>query len=147
MGSMTTADSASVKQARAYVQKNLYVGVRCPCCDQHAQLYKRKLGRRMVRSLVLMYKHHGTEYQNLSSTVGSQGREEGKLAYWGLIKRAPNRPGWWKVTARGERFVKRQISVPSHVMVYNGRARKMVGKNVTVAQCVGGSDAYKRLIR
>jgi hypothetical protein len=102
-------------------------GARCPCCTQFAKVYKRQINSGMARSLIRMYRVAGLDWVHIPTALPARSREEGKLAYWGLVEEASEpredggRAGWWRITSKGEAFLRRQLKVPKYALVYDAR--------------------------
>lgn len=117
-------------------------GANCPACDRHVKIYKRCINSGMARSLVVLYREAGINYAYVPDVVGARSREEGKLAYWGLVEeektKRPDggRAGWWRVTPRGKLFVTGTMRVPKYAFVYNGNVIKTEGEFVSIQDCV-----------
>ena len=92
-----------------------------------AKVYRRRLNAGMARSLILMYRAAGTDWQHIPTTTVGGSREEGKLRYWGLVEDGGHtppggpRPGVWRVTEAGESFVLGHLKVPAHALVYDSK--------------------------
>lgn len=131
---------------------NLEEGAECLCCGQFAKVYKRQINSGMARSLIAMYKAAKRDWQHVPSTTDRASREEGKLAYWGLLeeetKLRPDggRGGWWRITELGEQFVKGIVEVPKHALVYNGECLKLEGKKTYITGCLGKNFVYRELM-
>lgn len=122
----------SLGEARDWLKERLWGGARCPCCEQYARIYKRKLNKTMVKALGRVYKatapHRGFVHgPTILRGSGVFGGDLGKLAYFGLIEeeagRRPDggRKGWWRVTNKGRAFIQGHIELPKYVHVYDGR--------------------------
>ena len=140
-------------QLRAWLLSKADVGAECPLCHQHVQVYRRKINSGMARSLILMYRAGGLEFIHLPTTIGARSREEGKLAYWGLVEeekvRRPDggRAGYWRVTELGELFLREQIKVPKYARVYNGRALSLdLTERVSIKDALGTKFDYSDLM-
>lgn len=124
---MSLPNSTPLGQAKAWLRARLDKGENCPLCTQHAKIYKRTINAGMARSLIGMYQIAGTDWIHLPSQMSARSREEGKLAYWGLVEEQDlkredgGRPGVWRVTPKGVRFLKNQLQVPKYALIYNGR--------------------------
>ena len=125
----------------------------CPCCGQHVQCYRRKLNSGQARSLIWMWKAGGTEYIHLPTTIPLRSREEGKLRYWGLVEelqeKRPDggRAGWWRLTRLGEEFVRRQVSVASHIWTYADRCLGLDRTStITIIEALGKQFNYDELM-
>lgn len=110
----------TLDEAKAWLRDRVDDGAECPCCTQFAKVYRRKLNAGMAKSLIRMYQAAGTDWQNITETIPARSREEGKLRYWGLVEPGTER-GIWRVTPKGELFVKNRIKVPRHVRIYDDR--------------------------
>lgn len=116
-------------------------GANCPACDRHVKIYKRCINSSMARSLVVLYREAGTSWAYVPEVVGARSREEGKLAYWGLVEeektKRPDggRAGWWRVTPAGVGFVGGGVKVPKYVFVYNSNVIRSEGPLVDIHHC------------
>lgn len=136
---MVINEDMSLREAKDWLRERaLAEGARCPCCEQMAKVYRRTINAGMARSLAKMYRHAKTDWVHVPTVVGSRSREEGKLAYWGLVEeeveRRPDggRAGWWRVTSKGEAFLLGQLTVPKYAHVYNGRCLGFTGSPVSI---------------
>lgn len=118
---------ATLATARAWLTAKLKNGGgKCPCCTQLAKVYRRTINAGMARSLIRMYREWGLEEGYLPD-LPADSREEGKLAHWGLVQEADEtrpdggRAGWWRVTKKGEDFIKHGLMVPKHILIYDSR--------------------------
>lgn len=145
-------DGALLAEARAWLRDRIDDGAECPCCTQFSKVYRRKINSGMARSLILLYRRCGLAYGYVPDVVGSRSREEGKLAYWGLVAEMPvaredgGRAGWWCVTELGEQFARNLIRVPKYARVYNGRCLGLVGDGVDVLDALGDKFDYAELM-
>lgn len=124
-----TANS-TVAEARRALQDARQAGVQCPCCDQKVQEYRRSINIGMVRSLVAIYRvtHEPghSEWVHVPTEIGARSREEGKLAYWGILEEQHarredgGRRGFWRITDLGKQFVEGRVTLPKYAYVYNG---------------------------
>ena len=135
-------------QARAELRDALVAGESstCPCCDQFVKLYRRKLNSGMAHSLVSLWKQARQYYVHVPSTMGKSDGDIAKLRYWELIESHPEQSGYWRVTELGEQFVTGQITVPSHVLLYNNRFLGLDGDSVSIEDCLGEKFSYAELM-
>lgn len=114
----------------AKLRHDIYLpgGSVCPTCTQHAQVYRRKINSGMAISLIKMYQaSRRGEFVHVPTVIGARSREEGKLAYWGLVEEElarredGGRAGWWRVTDMGRLFVEGRMQLPKYALIYNGR--------------------------
>lgn len=149
---MSLPDSTPLSDVRDWTRTHAENGVDCPVCTQRVQVYKRKLNSGMARSLIQMYKVAGTDWVHVPTQIGARSREEGKLAYWGLVEESlmprddGGRAGWWRVTSKGELFVLKRLRVPSHARVYNGRALGLMGNPTSITDALGAKFNYSDLM-
>lgn len=126
----------SLSEAREYVSELAWEGgTTCPCCDQFAKVYRRKLNAGMARSLIRMYRAGGLDWVDITRQIPARSREEGKLAYWRLVEPGEVR-GVWRVTQEGYRFL-RGAPVESHALVYNGELLRLDGGPITITEALG----------
>lgn len=143
----------TVEEAQAWLRDHADEGVKCPCCTQLAKVYRRRVNAGMARSLIEMYRLAGTGWVHVPTQVGSRSREEGKLAYWGLVEEARHpredggRAGWWRVTAKGRLFVLGQIRIPKYARVFDGRCLSLdYSETVTIRDALGTRFDYDDLM-
>jgi hypothetical protein len=122
-------DSMTLAEVRDWLREAVKEGVHCPCCNQMAKVYNRKITSRMAFTLIEVYRAAGTDWCHVPSTVtftGDSG-EISKLRYWGLVVEGSprrddgGRAGMWRITDFGERFVKGNYRVPKYAHIYDGR--------------------------
>jgi len=153
----TPQSGATLTEARDWLRERLYDGARCPCCEQYARVYRRKLNATMIRALVALYRAGGTERYVHGPTVlrGTNvfGGEVGKLALFGLVaeetarREDGGRSGWWLVTREGEEFLHRRRVVRKYATVYDGRRLGWAGDDVTVDDALGTKFRLDELMR
>ena len=146
------SDSVSLGDARAWLRARLDQGECCPLCTQTAKMYKRKINAGMARSLIHMYRSANKGWIHVS-LIGARSREEGKLAYWGLVEEQQGqglhggRAGYWRVTDKGELFVQGKLKVPKYAKVYNGKTYGLEGDAVSIRDALGTKFNYDDLMR
>ena len=158
--------------ARTWLFDNVDDGVRCPCCDQYARAYRRKLNSSMAAFLILLIREGvggrdgfrilledvclglPDEWVDIKETkVWDVSRADyGKLAHWGLIEHKPHEPdenkysGMWRPTRKGVQFACSRLKVPSHVVLYDNELRSFSGELVGIVECLGKHFSYKELM-
>lgn len=151
LGSPPPGKSDSIGDGKNWLANHLEAGAACPLCNQHAKLYKRKVNSGMARSLIHMYRINGLNWVHVRA-IGALSREEGKLAYWGLVEEQAGtglhggRAGYWRVTPRGEAFLKNRTTVPKYARVYNGKVYGFEGDPVTIKDALGTKFDYEDLM-
>lgn len=80
----------------------------------------------MARALIEMRNRAGLDFIHVP-TFYALGGDFAKLAYWGLVEEADEqredggRAGWWRLTTKGEAFLRRQLKVPKYALVYDAK--------------------------
>jgi len=148
----------SLRDAKEWLRQRVEKGVDCPCCNQLAKVYTRKLYASMAAALLFFYKNfESTEWHSKAQLIARSGSlattfgggDFAKLAYWGLIDDddpAKRTSGLWQITGRGGRFVRREITVPSHIRLYDGKCLGFSEEQVTIDQCLGKKFNYSELM-
>src|SRR5215831_5080791 len=148
LGKMTAAFEIreTLEEARARLQAGLENGLTCPCCGQFAKRYRRKFNSGQARSLINIYIRGGRADRDwvYIPLLSAKSREEGKIAYWGLLQESEERredggrAGWWRVTLLGERFLLDGLRIPKYVFVYNAVCSGFDRTEmVTIQDCLG----------
>lgn len=153
------ADLRTVDEARAALREAAYDGAVCPCCEQTVKVYRRQINSGMARSLLLMVvagRDPGVAAEggwlHVPTVVGARSREEGKLAYWGLVEESlgrredGGRAGWWRVTDLGVRFAMDRVRLPKYALVYDGRVLGFEGPDFGIHDAIRHRFAYDELM-
>lgn len=147
------APNSSLAQIQAWLRKHANDGTNCPACQQTVKVYRRKVNAGMARSLILMYRAGGLDWVHLPTQIGSRSREEGKLAYWGLVEEQTSpredggRAGYWRVTRLGELFIQNGMTIPKYARVYNGRCLSLdPTEQVSIQEALGDRFNYNELM-
>lgn len=146
------ASADAVEYVAKYVHDRRDKGVHCPGCEQFAKVYRRKVNSGMARSLIAMYRAGGTTWVDVTEVTDRRSREEGKLAYWGLVEEFPEgredggRAGMWRVTNLGRSFVLGHTSVPQTAEVYNGVCLRTYGPKTSITTALGDKFNYAELM-
>jgi hypothetical protein len=96
--------------------------------------------------------HIPTLVANHLSDVAQQGGYTSLTAYWGLIQEGVElrddggRRGMWRITQKGEDWIKGKITIPKYVRVYNGKCVGFTGEEITVQQALGEGFNLKTLM-
>ncbi len=162
--------TTSVLKAQEMMQSRVRgAGVVCPCCKQVVRMLEKDLSPLMAYVLILMYRHfedtpdwlHVSKYLENMAAVGNEvhGGEWSKLKYWKLIEEHPpvkksvlsNKPvvdmaGHYRITERGQKFVRCEIKVPSKILLYAGHFMGFGPKEVTIKDCLGKVYRYEDLM-
>lgn len=138
--------------AREWLQERLDDGQDCPCCGQLAKVYRRKIHAAMARDLIRAWRCVGSGWFHIRTTLGHDGGDFAKLAYWGLIEEFDvtrddgGRAGWWRITGRGQAYLCDAYKVPKYVRVYNGQLLNHTGDLVGIRDALGTRFRYDDLM-
>ena len=151
--------------ARALVMVKRDEGVDCPCCDQFAKIYRRKLNSSMARSLVHVYRFfaanddwlHAPSY--LTERKVNATNDFGLLRHWGLVVHrgamrddGSDRDGFYKITDLGQQFVEGGVAIPKFIYLYS---QQLLGlsdgvysdrKLTTIRESLGSKFNYRELM-
>jgi hypothetical protein len=138
-------DSMTLAEAQARLRDGLEEGITCPCCEQFAKIYTRKLHASMAYGLYVFYQESGRAWGFLPDTLPFRqlAGDFAKLRYWGLIEEDTERredgghSGMWRITEVGEGWLLGRYTVFSHVRLYDSHYLGLVGKQVTLQDALG----------
>lgn len=143
----------TLTEAKDWLRERLDDGASCPLCTQHAKVYRRKINSGMARALIVQYRQVGREYAHTSSLCRFT-HEAGQLSWWGLLEqetdRRPDggRSGYWRVTDKGEQFVRSLIPVEKYARIYDGRLLRLDGgEMVWITDSLGTKFNYQELMQ
>jgi hypothetical protein len=153
----TAVDTLEI--AKQKVEKGIAKGVICPCCGQFAKLYSRALNSGMARALIWLVKYQewsGEKWADVPKKAPRYvlaNREMGRLKFWGLAEDRVNidskkrTSGLWRATFNGIAFVHDEISVFSHVLLYNNQFRGLSGTLVGIQDVLGEKFDYAEIMK
>lgn len=129
----------------------------CPCCDRHAQIYKRRLHKGMALALIRLYRLGGAMHfiHIASFTDHVTGFDVAFTRHWGLVEseelpddvESKKTSGRWKLTLGGSQFVRRHSRIPTYVLTYNDKVLGFEGEGVSISDCLGEKFNYGELMR
>ena len=164
--------TSTLEEAQDWLRKRLDEGAKCPCCKQHAKIYKRKLNSGMAASLIAFAKvTQQTQpkdgwlkvpddfVQTTKLVTVLANREYNKLKHWGLLEgQTPDQSleadtpysGMWRITELGLKFVRGDAKVARHVYLYDNRQMKgpTTGtvEEIDIKQALGDKFNYVELM-
>lgn len=149
--------SRSLYEAREWLEERLEEGASCPCCNQFAKIYKRKIHSTMARDLIRLYRVARMDWAHVSTAISREVRgihlgDFAKLSYWGLVEEEAvlrddgGRAGWWRVTETGRAYVYGMLKVPKYALVYDGDCLRLDGPEVRIHDALGDRFDYKELM-
>jgi hypothetical protein len=140
-------------------------GAECPACGQLVKHYRRPLTVGMAYTLVLLERRAPNEWVhvldfmqglNLKPKVGTAlgSGDYAKLRFWGLLEDyqstrddGSTRNGWWRITEDGKRFVRGELKVASHAVVFNDKLIELdSSKLVGIRDALGKKFNYDELM-
>ena len=134
-------------------------GIICPCCDQKAKLYPRALNSGMVKILISMHQatpnlsdpwlHVSKHF--LAHKQNAVAQEYSKLRFWGLIEQQEDDegnhvPGVWKVTEKGQEFVRDECEVPRIAYVFNNTVFGFSKDTTNIQKALTDKFSYTELM-
>lgn len=139
--------------AKRWLTARLDKGSKCPCCGQYAKVYKRTIHSRMAADLIVALRRAGTEWFHLPTMGNSYGGDFAKLVHWGLIEESPEvradgspRAGWWRITEKGEAYVRGRQKVHKYARIYNGKCLGLTDELVSIKQALRNRFDYDELM-
>jgi len=148
--------SWTLQDARAWLREQRSDGVRCPCCNQFAKIYKRPINAGIASAMIRMYRVGKTNWIHKPTVlkgVGAAARDESIARYWGLIEEEievkrddGGRAGWWRITPKGEQWILGQILVPKYAYIYDARLLEVDGPPTSIRTALGLKFDYEELM-
>ncbi len=133
-------------------------GYICPCCSQFVKRYHRKMNANMCVTLCLLVRKKRSGFVPIEEFMRVMGHQRSGdfsyLVHWGLLeKMTGKRPdgssknGFYKITDKGVRFVKGEITVPQTLIIYNGKCEGFEGMQVDIKYGLGKRFDYAELMK
>lgn len=151
-----------LEQARHIVEigRRNREGCTCPVCGQYVKEYKRKLNSTMAAGLIWLTgesrKNGEVDFVHIGKTAPrwlvKAGGTIQTLSHWDLIIQKPNfdtktrTSGLWMPTVKGLNFARGNITVPSHVYLYNNVVQGFSEEEITIQQALGEKFSYQQLM-
>jgi hypothetical protein len=150
--------------ARLWLDQVRRNGAICPCCDQPAKVYKRKLNGTMAYALAQLYRNYRTTgradwlhvpnfLSSITTTATIRGGDWAKLRLWDLIEPQPGerddgstRTGYYRISQTGIAFVELRWQTPRHVLIYNQEVLGYEGPDVLFTDVIGDKFDYNELM-
>jgi hypothetical protein len=144
--------------AQEWRAAHLEKGAHCPWCGQYAKIYRRKLNSGMAYALCCFYRYYRREWGLIVHEDGRVQRRWGgdpaKLFHWGLLEPAESphnrkrrRAGLWRVTQRGQDWVRERITVPRYAVIYDGHLLRLEGDPTNVRAALADHFDLDELMR
>ena len=158
--------TATLEEAKQVLRDGWIEGVECPCCTQFVKQYHRKITSSMAYGLILVYRyfenHPEEQYVHISDYLNSLDipgaiRNTGditKLKYWDMIEEkvqmrddGSKHAGYWAITERGRQFGRGEITVESHVKLFNSKSYGLTGEQTSIQEALGEKFNYTELMK
>ena len=145
-------DEWTLGRTRAWLRARVETGSGCPCCEQFAKVYRRKITGSAAWALIQMWRAGGHDLVHVPTLLRRVTADESKLAYWGLTRSSEIRrddggkAGWWAVTELGRAWIYREATVPTYARVYDGRVLNLEGDPRTIVEALGTRFNYRELM-
>lgn len=142
----------TLREAKYELRARIYDGIICPCCDQLAKSYKRKLYHTPARALISLHNktlETGRTWHHIKDFTSDQ---VALLRYWNLVEEKTNinskkkNSGFWRITMDGISFASNLKCVQSHIVLYDAKFIKFRGPFVNILQCLGKKFNYGELM-
>lgn len=157
---VTDGDQVTVAEAREKLLSSVDKGVVCPCCETFSKVYKRRIYGNQIAWLIWLVgqtkknKAEGGLGWVRASEYPNGGGDYAKLQFWGLAELMPKDPadtarrtsGQWRSTPKGERFVRGEEEVHTHVVLFNNQVLGFSGDLVSVLSVLGQEFNYSSLM-
>ncbi len=148
----------TLEEAKAWLLERLEKGIACPCCDQFAKIYTRKLNSSMARGLIWLCDQAPAREWVEVNRIGprwlvSKGGTLATLQHWSFIEEQPNErdttkrtSGIWRPTWDGIAFARRETTTLSHVRLYDNQVLGFAGDHIDIAAALGERFDYSELM-
>lgn len=151
--------TALLREAQQFVvaRRDSRDGVICPCCEQRAQLYRRKFSAAMARGLIWLYGQGADRRwihvsERAPRWVLQFGGYFALMRHWGLIEQQTyedtdkRTSGCWRITPLGVEFVLKRRTIPSHVHLYANRVVGWSETGMNIGDALGARYDYAELM-
>lgn len=133
-------------------------GVTCPCCDKHAQIYRRKFLCSMAIELVNIlpwYENNPGESLAINHYLVNRRIFYGsysKLCFWGLLEQDTEKQegkkhsGHYSITQKGIDFANNEIAIREYVIEYNKKVTGFNGRQIYIDEAFKNKFDYEELM-
>lgn len=147
-------------EAKSLLESHLQKGMRCPCCNQFAKIYRYRFSQNICRYLMVLYRVrresdrfvHVTELLGIDPMITAS-RDFLRPAFYGLIEEAAindpekkKRSGLWRLTEKGVAFCEKRIAIPKYVVIYNNDVIGYEGELMHIDDFNGDFFSYAELM-
>jgi len=148
----------SLLEAKERLRLGLDKGTICPCCNQYAKIYNRKLNSIMAYALLRIERYFrnpdADEWLHIRRfllNIRVMSNDYDKLENWGLMVHKPSSEveqysGLWRITTLGIEFVHNRVTVPEKIQFLNGIATGQSDSRTNIIQSLGAKFNYYDLM-
>lgn len=156
----------TIAEGKSYLRANFHDGCVCPACGQTTRAYRRPITSAMCVVLFLMYRQFRNEesstlseyihVENLLKEAHCSASSRGdfpKLKHWGLIdaksynrEDGSSRNGYYRITEKGEQFLKGEIKIASHVIIFNNKVLGFSSDTIDIHKALKNKFSYEELM-
>lgn len=149
----------TVGEVRRILEARAADGERCPCCTSNVKVYRRPLTSVGARAVAALYTEHRLTFGHMADVArkhlpesASQGGYLVLGQHWGLIESEPivrgdvGRTGYWRVTDRGEAWLRGETSIPKYALLFQGRCLALEGDLLRREAALGQHFDFRALM-
>lgn len=145
----------TVEQAKLELRANWEAGIKCPCCGQLVKKYSYSLNAGIAEVLIKMYRNGSFAWAwvHVNKEIRPASGGYFSLAkWWGLIEQQSNDDpakrgsGLWRLTMKGMRFVRSEITLPKYAEIFDQHLLGFSGKEITIREALGTKFNYQDLM-
>ncbi len=111
-------------------------GGQCPCCNQHVQVYRRQIYKRMAKCIQWLVSVYTGDWVNFKEGPVFRGGDNVKLKYWKLIVPHEEEVNLYKPTEIAIEFVANRYAIPKYAFVYDGVVRGFGDERIYIRECL-----------
>lgn len=154
-------DTATLGEVKAELREHWKTdGIVCAACTQLVNLYPRPIHSTMVYLLVRLFLldrarpdfYHVKDIYDHRAGNGSN--DFAKFKMWEMIEQKPKvkgqkgrTSGFWRITEKGKAFVRGEITIPLHALVFNKKCYGFSGQTVSIQEALGIKFDYDQLMK
>jgi hypothetical protein len=126
----------------------------CPCCGASMRVYKEKLTKGLVVSLLkfrdVVVSTNSNEIHVPTKLPFSYNEycNFQKLRYHGLVAKVKDKEtgekkaGYWLLTRRGNQFCKKEVAIPEYVETFRNKIVERAESKISILDVLQGEDNY-----
>ncbi len=147
--------TTTIEEAKRDLLNNIRSGVLCPVCGRIAKQSRKAFTTAMAYWIVWLVKVWFKKENWISVIDGPSigkigGGDFEKLVHWNLMERKDSlrlKHGYCRPTRRGISFVRGQLKISSHIVMYDDQMRGFVGMEISIREALKPKYDYDKLMR